>query len=425
MKRFLILFFFLIPVFRVIAQDTITLDYCYRQAEKNYPLAKQTNLYEASNDLRIKNLNKNYLPSLNLNASASLQSDVTSVSLNLPKNFPAVSFPSPDKDQYKVTLDVNQSIYDGNVTSYQKKIEKFNLQADQKNVGIQLYQLKDQVNQLYFTIFFLQENENLLKNSREKIEAKRKEMRSSVENGTQLQASVDVLDAEIIQIDQQLAGISTDRSATFKMLSELISAPVSESAHLKLPDITISAFNYENHRLEYELFDVQQGRINLMKNMVTSKWNPKIFAFGQAGYGKPGFNMLSNDFTTFWIFGGKLTWNFWNWNQNKNEKKSYDIQNQIVLTQKETFDKNLRITAEKNLSEIIKLSDMLSKDEELINLRTRITKTASSQLDNGVITSSDYISRINEEIQAEMNKELHRIQLVRAKLNYLFTLGKL
>ena len=425
MKRFLFFFLFLIPAFRVPAQDTITLAYCYQQAEKNYPLAQQSGLYSTSSDLRMRNLNKNYLPTLNLNASASLQSDVTSIALNLPKNFPAVSFPSPDKDQYKVTLDVNQSIYDGNVTSYQKKIEKINLQADQKNVQIQLYQLKDQVNQLYFPIFLLQENEALLKNSRVIIETKRKEMNSSVANGTQLQASVDALDAELILIDQQLDGIATDRSAAYKMLSELISAPLSESAYLKLPDVAVTAFNYENRRPENELFDVQQGRITLMKNMVTSKWNPKIFAFGQVGYGRPGFNMLSNDFSTFWIIGGKLTWNFWNWNQNKNEKKIYDVQNQIIRTQKDAFDKNLRIASERNLSEIVKLSDMMVKDEELISLRTRITKTASSQLDHGVITSSDYIARVNEEIQAKLNKELHRIQLVKAKMNYLFTLGKL
>jgi len=425
MKRFLILIFILALAIRLSAQDTLTIDYCYGQAEKNYPLAEQTGLFESSSNLRIKNLNKNYLPTMNLNGSASLQSDVTSVSLNLPKTFPAISFPSPDKDQYKLSLDVNQSIYDGNVTSYQKKLEKFNLQADQKNVQIQLYQLKDQVNQLFFTLFLLQENERLLKNSRGTIEIKLKEIRSAVSNGTQLQSSADALDAELIQIDQQLQGIATDRRSTFRMLSELISVPVNEAAVLKLPDISITAFTYENRRPENDLYDVQQGKTSLMKSMVSSKWNPKLVAFGQVGYGKPGFNMLSNDFTTFWIFGGKLTWNFWNWNQNRNEKRVYDIQNQIISTQKESFDKNLRIAAERNLAEIVKLTDILATDDTLIGLRSRIARTASSQVDNGVITSSDYVSRFNEEVQARLNKELHRIQLVKAKLNYLFTIGKL
>ncbi len=425
MKRILIFFLFLTTVLPIRAQDTITLDYCYTRAEKNYPLARQSDLYSASGALRIQNLNKNYLPSMNLNASASLQSDVTSVSLNLPKSFPAVSFPSPDKDQYKVSLDVNQSIYDGNVTAYQKKIEKVSLQSDEKNVQIQLYQVKDQVNQLYFTIILIQENEALLKNSRGNIESRLKEMTSAVANGTQLQSSADALHAELLLIDQQLAGLATDRTASFSMLSELISEPISSSANLKLPDVTISSMIFENRRPENELYDIQQGRYDVMKSMVTSKWNPKVSAYGQLGYGKPGFNMLSNDFTTFWIIGGRLTWNFWNWNQNKNEKKNYDIQKQVVVTQKETFDKNLRIAADRNMAEITKFADMLVKDQELIDLRTRITKTASSQLDNGVITSSDFITRFNEEIQAKMNRELHRIQLVKAKMNYLFTLGKL
>ena len=135
--------------------------------------------------------------------------------------------------------------------------------------------------------------------------------------------------------------------------------------------------------------------------------------------------MLSNDFTPWWLIGAKLTWNIWNWNLSKNEKKIYDIQNDIIGTQKETFEKNVKIEATSNLAEIEKLSELLQKDEEIITLRTRITHTASSQLDNGVITSSDYIARLNEETLAKLALELHRIQLVKAKIAYLFTLGKL
>jgi outer membrane protein TolC len=162
-----------------------------------------------------------------------------------------------------------------------------------------------------------------------------------------------------------------------------------------------------------------------MKNMVNTRWNPKFYAFGQAGYGRPGLNMLSNDFSPWWLFGARLTWNIWNWNQNKNEKKIYDIQNDIIGTQKETFEKNLRIETESEIAEIEKLGELLQKDEDIVALRTKITHSASSQLDNGVITSSDYIARLNEETQAKLMLEIHRVQLVKAKIAYLFTLGKL
>lgn len=427
MKRHFLFLLFVVPGIAAAAQDTVTLFDCYRKVEQNFPLARQPELIDQASDLRVKNLNKAYLPGVNLNASASYQNDVPNAAPTMPAGLSSnlIVFPLPDKDQYKVSLDVNQFIYDGNVTHYQKKVEGINRQADQKNVAVQLYQLKDQVNQLYFSIFLLQQNEKLLRNSRSTIESRLKELRAAVAAGTQLQSSADALDAELILLDQQLAGLTTDRKAAFAMLSELISAPVPENSILNLPAVAISSFVFENKRPENELYDLQLNRNSMLKQMVTTKWNPKLSAYGQLGYGKPGFNVLSNDFTVIWIVGGKLSWNFWNWNQNRNEKKIYDIQGGILTTQKETFDKNLRIASEKNLAEIIKLTDMLTRDDELIALRERIVRTASSQLDNGTITSGEYINRVNDEIMAKLNKELHSTQLVRAKINYLFTLGKL
>lgn len=405
--------------------DTMTLYDCYRQAEKTYPLARQSGMLEKSNDLKIKNLNKNYLPQLNLNGSATLQSDVTELKLNLPAQFSFIQFPQISKDMYKVTVDVNQSIYDGNVTGYQKKLETFNLQSDQESILIELYKLKDRINQAYFNIFMLQQNEMLLNSNKNQLESKLKEIQSTVINGAMLSSNADALQAELMKIDQQLIETRTDRTTAFKVLSELTSSTIPDNSKLVLPRVQISSTAFEDKRPELQLYNIMQTKTGVMKDMVNTRWNPKLYAFGQAGYGRPGLNMLSNDFTPWWFVGAKLTWNIWNWNLSKNEKKIYDIQNDIIGTQKETFEKNIRIEATSGLAEIEKLGELLQKDEEIIALRTRITHTASSQLDNGMITSSDYIARLNEETMAKLDLELHRIQLVKAKIAYLFTLGKL
>jgi outer membrane protein TolC len=405
--------------------DTVTLYDCYRQAEKTYPLARQAGMLKKSNELKIKNLNKNYLPQLNLNGSATLQSDVTELKLNLPGQFSSMQFPQISKDMYKVTFDVNQSIYDGNVTGYQKKMETFNLQSDQQSIQVELYKLKDLINQAYFSIFLLQQNEALLNSTKNQMESKLKEIQSAVANGAMLSSNADALQAELMKVDQQLIETRTDRTTAFQVLSELTSSTIPDNSRLVLPRVQISSMVFEDKRPELQLYDIQQSKTGVMKNMVNTRWNPRFYAFGQAGYGRPGLNMLSNDFTPWWIVGAKLTWNIWNWNLSKNEKKIYEIQGDIIGTQKETFEKNLRIEAGRGLAEIEKLGELLQKDEEIIALRTRITHTASSQLDNGVITSSDYIARLNEETLAKLTLELHRIQLVKAKIAYLFTLGKL
>jgi len=426
MKRLTFLSVLLVVQFIVYGQsDTVTLFDCYKQAEKTYPLSRQSGMLEKSNELKIKNLNKNYLPQMNLNGSASLQSDVTELKLNLPAQFSFIKFPVISKDMYKLTVDVNQSIYDGNVTGYQKKLEAFNLQSDEKSLQVELYQLKERINQAYFSIFMLQENEAILISNKNEIESKLKEVQSAIANGAMLASNADVLQAEIMNIDQELIELRNDRFTDFRVLSELTSSTIPDNSNLVLPNVQISSMVFEDNRPELQLYNIQQLKTGVMKNMVNTRWNPKFYAFGQGGYGRPGLNMLSNDFTPWWLFGAKMTLNIWNWNQSRNEKKIYNIQNDIIGTQKETFEKNLKIEAASNTAEMEKMEELLQKDQEIIALRIKIAQSASSQLDNGVITSSDYISRLNEETQAKMTLELHRIQLVKAKIAYLFTLGKL
>jgi outer membrane protein TolC len=418
------LFLFLRPI-ALKAQDSITLDHCYRQAELCYPLRMQLDMLGNSNTLKVENLNKNYLPQVNLNGGISIQSDVTEVAIELPQGLPELSMPTLSKDWYKITLDVNQVIYDGNVTRYQKQIESFNLQADRKAVEIELYKLKERINQFYFSIILLRQSELLLISNQERIGLKLAEVESAVRNGVGLEMNADILRVELVKTDQQITEIQTDRSTLYKMLSELISTPIPETTVLVAPEVALPGTAMEASRLENDLFNIERSKVDLMRNMVTTKWNPKVFAYGQAGYGRPSLNMLDDSFMPWWLIGAKVTWNPWNWNLNKNEKEILSIQNDMLKSQQETFDKNLRISSEKELSEILKSAELILRDDQIIALREKITKAASSQLDNGVITSSDYLARLNEETQARLSLEIHKIQLIKAKLSYLYTLGKL
>ncbi len=407
------------------AQDTITLDFCYQQILKTYPLTRQSGLLDNSSALRIKNLNKNYLPAFNVNGNASWQNEVTTVTIDLPAGMPPVQGPSIPKDQYKLTLDVSESIYDGNVTNYQKKLEKVNLNVDQKNVDASLYLLKDQVNQFYFSILLTQQNARLLQETKKQLESKLVEVESAVRNGAMLKMNADLIRAEIIKLDQNIYELSMDRLSSIRMLSELISTILDEKINFVTPVISLPGMNFENKRIEYEIYAIQRDRTELLKNMVTTKWNPKLWAYGQFGFGRPGYNFLSSDIAPMAMVGAKLTWNPWNWNANRNEKKIYGIQGDIIKNQQEAFDKNLRVSTQKIVTDISKLSSLILNDQELVNLRTSITKTASSQMSNGVITSSDFILRVNDETQAKMSLEIHKIQLIKAKISYLYNIGKL
>ncbi|MFA6923813.1 MAG: TolC family protein [Bacteroidales bacterium] len=401
--------------------DSLTLYFCYDEAIKNYPLSKQRDIFTSSTELKIKNIGVNYLPQIFLNGQATLQSDVTKI----PQFIPNMKIPKLNKDSYKATIDINQLIYDGNLTKKQKELEKSILDADQQNLDVQLYQIKNSINQLYFSILLFQSNEKVLKLTKDNLQYKLGSVESAVRNGAMLESNADIIKAELLRTDQQLFELNMGKQAAIKMLGDFINKNLTDSVKLSVPNEKISPVQSENSRPEMKLFDMQIQKIEISKNLLSSKFSPKISAFGQVGYGRPGFNMLSNNFEPFYIVGARLNWNLWNWHQTSNEKKLMDLQSDILNTQKETFDKNLKIIQEKDIAEIHKYEILISKDIEIINLQTKITANSFSQLINGVTTATDYVSVLHSELQAKLNLEAHKIQLIQARVNYLNDAGKL
>jgi len=418
MKR-IILVFLTIFISHVYAQVP-DINFCYQKAIENYPMYKQKDILNNINELKVKSINTNYLPQVNINGQATYQSDVTTI----PIKIPGINIPELSKDMYKATLDVNQLIYDGGTVKYQRTIDELGVQSDKQNVETELYKLKERINQLYFGVLVYQKNIELLEISKQTIKSKLKEIESGIRNGTINEVNADKLNAEIINLDQNIIELNKTKQATIKMLGELISVKIADNTMLSIP-VSLAVNESENVRPELKVFDITKERLLASKSLLSSKLYPKLYGFGEVGYGRPGLNMLNNDFQSFYIIGAKLSWNLWNWNQTKTDKKIIDLQADIISLNKDTYSKNITINKQKDLAEIEKFDELLIKDQELITLRTKIAKTTSSQFDNGTITSSDYLNEVNAETQAKINYEMHKIQLIKAKYDYLVNLGKL
>ena len=418
MKKILLFLFFPILTFSQKA-DTLTLEQCQQKALENYPLLKQKELINKAGELKIFNISKSYLPQLNLNGQATYQSEVT----ELPINIPGRQIPSLYKDQYKATLDITQLIYDGGITAKQNKLENVSTQTELQNLEVELYKIKDKINTIYFSIAVLQENKKLLLLLKEDIKNKLTKVESGVKNGTLLKSNSYTLEAEIIKIDQQIIEIVFGIESGFKMLGDYMNQNIEENVILKLPEITIDKSDYDNIRPEIKLIELQQKKLDISKSLLDSKKSPKIAGFGQAGYGRPGLNMLSNNFDSFYLIGAKLSWNIWDWNQSKNEKQLLGIQSEILNTQKEFFNQGIKILLEKYISDIKKYKNIIAKDNEIIILREKIVKSAASQLENGTITATEYLTELNASVQAKINLESHKVQLVKAKIDYLTVKG--
>ncbi len=411
-------FIFLLVASSVIAQEQLSLDECYSLVTKNYPLAKQNSLLAKQNNLDVAVINTAKLPTLNFSAQASYQSDVT----KLPISLPGVTINPPNKDQYKAVVSVNQLIFDGGAVNASAEAKTATLKTQQKQVEVSLYQLKKQINQLYFSILLVQEKRDLLTAKKAQLTAKLKEVKAGIEYGSLLPTSDKILEAEILKIEQQFIELNQNKRSLITTLSTLINKEIPLTIVLKNPIIKTD-LDTKISRPEIELFNLQKQQITASEKLIAKKNIPKVLGFATGGYGNPGLNFLDNSFQTYYMVGLKLNWNIFDWNATKKQRKSLQVQKEIIDNQQDIFQLNTHIELNQQQSEIDKISTFIQSDKTIIELRKKILKSADSQLKNGVITSSAYITELTNLYEAENNLSTHKIELLLAKANYKTTKG--
>jgi outer membrane protein TolC len=250
------------------------------------------------------------------------------------------------------------------------------------------------------------------------------QVQARVKNGAVLSTNADVIQAELLKAEQQQIELKAQRNASLQMLALLTGLPLTENTNLITPEVNINTTASLENRPETTLFNYQRQSIEASKDLAGIKLNPQFSAFAQLGYGRPGLNLLDNSFTDFYILGARLHWNIWDWNATKNEKQRLDIQKNLLQTQEDAFALNTNISLTQKENEINKMNALIDKDQAIISIRSKIKETASSQLHNGVITATDFVDDLNAENQARLNLELHRLQLVKAQVEYQNLLGK-
>ena len=418
---FLLLFF----TIAASAQDSLRLSDCYQLAIQNSPINKQKQLYTEAADARIASVGTVYLPSVNVNAQATYQSDVTKLALDFSKINPNLSTPEGlSKDQYKATLDVSQLIYDGGLTPSRKEAERATANTQIKSSETELYQLNDRVNQLFFALLMVQENTKSLKLTQNELATRIKLLESGVKNGSVLSSSLNQIKAEYLKIGQNIVELNSQAINLYSSISELIGKNIEVNTPIAKPNFTsLTALKAE--RPERELFELQKTSFEQNKTIISAGNMPKLAAFGQLGYGKPGLNMLENEFKTFYIVGVKLSWNVFDWNQRKNDIKYLSIQQNLVDTRREAFDLNQRIVSKSEIQNIDKYQKLVNSDKEILALRTDVLSVQRSRFENGTIDVADYLAAVNAETIARISLTIHELQSVQAQANLLFINGKL
>ncbi|WP_323026961.1 TolC family protein [Gelidibacter japonicus] len=393
------------------SQQTITLDACYNLVNENYPLAKQTGMLSTKQESEMAAINTERLPQFNLSAQATYQSDVIEIPLENSSIEPL------NKDQYRTTLSVNQLIYGGGLISAKSNLTRAKYDADIKQVEVNLYQLKTQVNQLYFSILLTQEKYQLLLSKQAQLKIKLKEVISGIENGVLLPTSNKTIEVELLKIDQDIKATLKDKATLISSLSSLIGFELNDQTKFETPIVSTNISSTLN-RPELELFQLKREEIDASELLLSKENLPKLSGFVDGGYGNPGLNILDNSFQGFYTVGLKLKWNVFDWKANKKQRKSLLINKDIIDNDSDVFELNTNIKLNEYEADINKLTAMLASDTEIIDLRREVLSATESQLQNGIITTSVYITELTNLYEDESRLVTHRIQLELVKSNY-------
>lgn len=419
MKRLLFITLLLLSSEFIIPQTQLTLEDCYEKARINYPLIKQKDYITKTKDYSVSNVWKGYLPQITISGQATYQSDVT----ELPIAFPGIVIERLTQDQYKVYADVTQTIYDGGIMGSQAGIQESVNEIDNQKIEIELLKVKERVSQIYFGILLLDEQLTQLEYVKGDLNASISKLEAAYLNGTATKSDVDVLRAELLKTEQRKIELISSRISYINMLALLINENLTESTTLLTPTQVSYLSGEEITRPELKLYSAQKNLIENQNGLTVSKIIPKANLFFQGGYAKPGLNMFQNNFDWYYITGIRFSWSLSNLYSYGNESEINQLNIQSIDTQSKTFLLNTNITVNQQLQEIDKLNKMIEVDKSIIDLRTSIKESAQAKLENGVITSNDYIRELNAEDTAKQNLEIHKIQLLLAQYNYKITTG--
>lgn len=417
-KQFTWILFAVLIACRVEAQSILKLEEAQARAAANYPLLRQKALAQQQAQLNVSNLQKNLLPQVSLGAQATYQSEVT----QLPIKLPNITVDPLSKDQYRALLDVNQLIYDGGVIRQQQSLQHLGEKIAIQQVAIELQKLRERINQIYLGALLLEYQLGQTAIVEKDLQAGLSRIKAQVSNGTAVKAAQASVEAELIRNQQRAIEISFSKQGLLDVLAVWMGDTTSVQYQLLKPAEQIAAADISRPELGY--FMLQDSVYQLQNKLVDQKAAPKLSAFAQGGYGRPGLNMLKNEFAFFYTTGLRLQWSISSLYTNKQEKELTRISSRMNEVQKDQFMLQTNAALRQQLAEINKYKQLLSTDQQLIGLRVKVKETAAAQLENGLITPADYVREVQAEDQARQNALIHEMQLLQAIIQYNTISGK-
>lgn len=422
MKHITALFILMLLVLPAQGQ-TVTLDECQQLAEENYPLIKQYDLIRQTTDYTVSNISKGWLPQISAMAQATYQSDVMTLPDVLQRMLGQQGLQAKGirKDQYRVGVDINQTVYDGGLISGQKDVARLEGEVQSAQTATDLYAVRKRINDLYFGILLLDEKIRLNKDLQTLLQSNLNKLNSMLAHGVAMKSDVNTVKAEKLKAEQQATELASSRKSMTDMLSVFIGREV---ANLGMPqDVVVNT--HENKRPELYLFDSQIKLADAQEKLLNARLLPRLSVFAQGYYGYPGYNQFEAMFNRTWklngIVGVRLSWNIGALYTRKNDRAKLSTRRGLVESARETFLFNNRLLEIQQSDGIAKYRQLIVDDKEIVSLRSDVRRAAESKLEHGIIDTNNLLQEITRENQSRIDLSTHTILMLKENYDLKYT----
>lgn len=400
-----------------------TLEECQQAAEKNYPLIKQYGLIAKTTQLTVKNIQKGWLPQVTASAQATYQSAVTAWPESMQSIYQqmGLNMKGLRKDQYKIGVDLQQTIYDSGAISSQRNIAQQEGKVQEAQTETNLYQVRRRVNEMYFSLLLLNEQIQLNEDVKTLLLSSEKKLSAMVKGGTAATSDLDNVRAERLSVEQQNENLKQQKLMLQRMLSVFCGLEVNDTQKPAPIQIASSV----NNRPEMRLYNSQLELTEAKEKALDTQLRPKLGLFAQGFYGYPGLNMFEDMMNRKWslngIVGIKLSWNVSAFYTHKNDKARLSAQREIIENAREVFLFNNKLEEIQQNENINRYQTMMKSDDEIIVLRTNVRKAAESKLTHGIIDVISLLREINNENAAKTQQTIHEIDMLKEMYNLKYT----
>ncbi len=404
-----------------------TLDECRRLAREHYPEIRQYDLITLTEQYDLSNAARAWIPQVTLSGQASWQSDTPTFPGALGEILASrgLQMEGIRREQYRAAIDVSQTIWDGGHSRATKELAQAEAAEERQRTEVDLYALQSRVDDLYFGILLLDERLTQTTVQISLLESNLARMRSCVANGTATKSDADAIEAELLTVRQTLEQIEASRASYGRMLEIFIGQPLAAEglerpAEPALGDVPL--------RPELALFETQAQRIDVRRKALNSALMPRFSAFAQGYYGYPGLDMFqsmrSSDGTLNALVGVRMSWNIGALYTRRNDLGKLRTARQQIDIQRDIFHFNTRLQTTREEGEIARLRKAVASDTRIVELRRAVRVAAESQLENGVIDTTDLLRKITDETTAALNRSTHEIELLQTLYQLKHTLNQ-